>query len=119
VPDISAVYYTLDALVTADRNRKTTASLFMCFGQVPAEGCARHGTLAFDVADDVRDRVFRRDADAQMDMIPHRMTRDDLRLPMPGLPMEDFSETLAKRPEEVLFAPLRDEHNRVLTAHLV
>ena len=119
MPDISAVYYSLDALVTADRNRKTTARLLMCFGQVPAEGCARHGTLALDVADNVRDRVLRRDADAPMDMIRHRMTRDDLRLPMPGLPMEDFSETLAKRPEGVLFAPLRDERNRVLAAHLV
>jgi hypothetical protein len=91
----------------------------MCFGQVPAEGCARHGTLALDVADNVRDRVFRRDADAQTDMIRHQMALDDLRLPMTGQLMEEFSEMLAQRPEEVLFAPLRDEHNRVLTAHLV
>ncbi len=34
---------------------------------------------------------------------------------MPGQLMEDLSVMLAERPEDALLAPLRDEHNRVLT----
>ena len=48
-------------------------------------------------------------------MIRHQMARDDFRLPMPSKFMEDLSEMLAEHPEDALLAPLRDEHNRVLT----
>lgn len=48
-------------------------------------------------------------------MIRHQMAFDDLRLPMPGQLMEDFSEMLAKRTEDALLASLRDEHDMGLT----
>jgi hypothetical protein len=43
------------------------------------------------------------------------MALDNFRLPMPSQFMEDLAEMLAKRPKDALLAPLRDEHNMVLT----
>ena len=67
--------------------------------------------LALEVAHHIGNRLLRRDADANVDVIPHQVAFHDLRLLVPGEVVKYCPEVAAQRPENALLPAFRYEHH--------
>jgi hypothetical protein len=71
------------------------------------------GTLAFDVPDHLRNRVFRRDRYHHVNMVGHQMPLLDSALLLHCQSTEDFPEMLPQLAIQRLSAALGNEHHMV------
>ena len=79
----------------------------------------RDRALALDVSDYVRNRIFRRNANAHVHVIRHDVPFHNLRFLVLRQLMEYLPELLAKHPEYPLLPLFRDEHDVVLAGDKV